>query len=137
MTASRFFFSAALAFAASTVHAQSSAASADKVSWLCWMVSTTAVEARCIQESAAVPQQANPDSEDAEELITLFRTRFHEGASARDLQRLFELGIGEAVEVPIYGQPYEASWKEGRPLQLMRTLLCQSGPACSVALRRF
>lgn len=136
MTASRFFISAVLACAASTVHAQSSAATADKVSWLCWIASTTEVEARCIQERAD-PQQASPDSEDAEELVTLFRIRFHEGASARDLQRLFELGIGEAVAVPIYGQPYEASWKEGRPLQLMRTLLCQSGPACSVALRRF
>ena len=115
-----------------------------EVSWLCWVVSIETFYIRCaldVDSYAPWKQQKN-DAADSRKVWNELLASFDAGASREELEALFQsnrnhLDIVNFWVIPIYNEPYETSWQEGRPQKLVRTHLCPTGTACRIRFHQF
>jgi hypothetical protein len=121
--------------------AQTAVADAGDTSWLCWMAPSAPPVIRCSLEIAYQPAPLTLEQADSSEVLELLHTRFYEGATAEELERLYQLCIettaaDNILTIPLHTIPYEESWREERPQQLLRALLCQKDSPCMITLRK-
>jgi hypothetical protein len=113
----------------------------NNLSWLCWMNSNNPPVIRCLLEIADQPAPLTLEEADASEILELLNTRFYEGATSDELERLYQLyssttADNEILTIPLHTIPYQSSWREQRPQQLLRALLCDKDSPCSITLRK-
>lgn len=109
------------------------------VSWACWIVSYETFYIRCVPDSASA-KWLQPQDAYAREIAAQFFARYDAGASREELENLFQLfsdsfDFADFWFIPIYNEPYETSWQEERPQQLVRAYLCPGDRACRVRFR--
>ena len=96
---------------------------------------------RCVLDSDSPKWQELEADADDSDIMEQFRARFDAGAGREELEQLFQL-VGDKFEfinfwfIPIFNEPFETSWQEERPQQLVRAYLCTGDPACVVRFQR-
>jgi hypothetical protein len=113
----------------------------NNLSWLCWMNSNNPPVIRCLLEIADQPVPLTLEEADAGEILELLNTRFYEGATTDELERLYQLYSSSTVDneiltIPLHTIPYQSSWREHRPQQLLRALMCDKDSPCNITLRK-
>lgn len=107
--------------------------------WDCWVSTTAPVAIRCIVARETLAAGAGEDAlqaallEHVHSLIHERRTQEIDGVLLPNLQVLSE---GSVWSVFIWNQPFDASWLEDRPRQVVRIALCPAGYRCNVFLER-
>jgi hypothetical protein len=108
-----------------------------QTTWLCWVVHEETHYLRCVLDSESPAWREIEPGIDELEFLRLFRARFDAGAGREELEHLFQ-AFNDKFQfinfwyVPIYNEPFETSWREERPQQLMRAYLCPDAAACTV-----
>lgn len=94
---------------------------------------------RCIADRD-LPQTAQPDPE-SELILDLLHRELHTRSGA-DAEKTMKAHIELVREtravwsIRIHSYPYEWSWQEGRPEQLVRSVLCPNDVPCTVMIRQ-
>ncbi|MBI5791750.1 MAG: hypothetical protein HZA63_09780 [Rhodocyclales bacterium] len=94
---------------------------------------------RCIADRD-LPQPAQPDPE-SELILDLLHRELHTRSGA-DAEKSMKAHIELVREtravwsIRIHSYPYEWSWQEGRPEQLVRSVLCPNDVPCTVMIRQ-
>ena len=94
---------------------------------------------RCIADRD-LPQMAQPDPE-SELILDLLHRELHTRSGA-DAEKTMKAHIELVREtravwsIRIHSYPYEWSWQEGRPEQLVRSVLCPNDVPCTVMIRQ-
>ncbi|HEY3326594.1 MAG TPA: hypothetical protein VGK14_05420, partial [Novimethylophilus sp.] len=110
-------------------------------SWLCWIVSAETFYIRCVLDTDSREWREPETNAGDHEIMEQFRARFDAGAGREELEHLFQL-FGDKFEfanfwfIPVYNEPYETSWQEERPQQLVRAYLCTGDAGCRVRFQR-
>lgn len=110
--------------------------------WDCWISSDpqhTIVSylIRCIADRGVPPEEPPIDTTEAL-LLDELHERIHrdEGPEIdRDLALgRFNLVASYIQQIRIHQYPYEESWQQGQPRELVKAVLCKSEPECPVLL---
>lgn len=94
---------------------------------------------RCIADRD-LPQAVQPDPE-SELILDLLHRELHTRSGA-DAEKTMKAHIELVREtravwsIRIHSYPYEWSWQEGRPEQLVRSVLCPNDVPCTVMIRQ-
>jgi hypothetical protein len=107
------------------------------IAWDCWVDgSGESTKVRCIVDLGGTPAE---EFEPALEHMVLHQIHemIHGPEDVQDLNRLLDrnwhvLREGDVWTIRIFSQPYEDSWRRGRPQQLVRNLLCPPRTPCRV-----
>ena len=112
--------------------------------WDCWVSSDSRQKVvgyaiRCIRDRAVPTTDPIPDSLQAI-LLDLVHEHIHQGEAIAIDQ---DLSAGRLAEVSkyikqirIHQYPYESSWEDGRPKQLIESVLCRGASECAVVVIR-
>ena len=132
-----------LFFAVATATAQTPVAPAAIFGFDCWVgidVNRFATNyIRCMADRD-LPYQHLPDPK-SDAVMDILHTELH-GRSGADAERLYKANIELIREsrsvwnIVIHSYPYEWSWQEGLPEQLVRAVLCPRDGTCRVLVTR-
>lgn len=130
-----------LCLAPAAAYPQAAPEDVPQIDWLCWITPAAEVSIRCVRDPD-VPAPPD-DQEDTDNVILLeqIHSDFYRGASSRELEEFFRSGYwifkrGDYWIIPIYQEPDDSSWQEGRPERLVRAALCPRNATCIVRIRR-
>ncbi|HEY6895739.1 MAG TPA: hypothetical protein VI279_00635 [Rhodocyclaceae bacterium] len=123
--------------------AQSAAGSTASIGFECWIGEDGKPYhihyIRCIADRD-IPPEASVDAR-FDELLELIHQELHVGSPSQ-AEEIFKANIhlikesGGVWDIRIYSYPPEWSWAEGRPEQLVRSVLCRGDRTCPVVIRR-
>lgn len=131
---------AAIVVAAATPsHPRAGDVAASTLDWDCWVSTTEPVAIRCI-----VARETRASGIDEDELQAALLEHVHSLIHARRTQEidgvllsnLQVLGEGSVWSIFIWNQPFDTSWREDRPRNVVRIALCPRDYACNVFLER-
>lgn len=128
--------------AAATPGAVGTAPAGNDHRWDCWVSSDTrhtivSYLIRCIADRDAAREDPPIDTVEAL-LLDELHERIHR-AEGPEIDRDLALGRFNAVasyirQIRIHQYPYEESWQQGQPRELVKAVLCPSEPDCPVLL---
>lgn len=130
-------------FVASTAFGQAIGEPVPGVGLHCWLGADGAPffarKIRCITDRELrleeMPDMTSPT------IIDILHRELHFG-SAASAERLFKANIERVQEgaevwvIRIFNEPYESSWEERRPQQLVNAVLCPRATTCTVMFTR-
>ncbi len=112
------------------------------LAWDCWIGDHKPISINCIRHRKPIDQAILADSDEAHEAM-LFEVIHERIMSQRTAgleefvkAHLGDLGEGALHVIPIWNYPDEFSWMEGRPVELVRAMLCPDHTPCSVTLNK-
>lgn len=133
-------FLAAVSMAAATlVYPQAGAVAPGTLDWDCWVSTTEPVAIRCIVARETRASGADEDELEAallEHVHSLIHSRRTQEIDGVLLSNLQVLGEGSVWSIFIWNQPFDTSWREDRPKNVVRIALCPPDYACNVFLER-
>jgi hypothetical protein len=111
--------------------------------WDCWVEPGEGGGIRCIADRdwpLPLPEEYTDDDESAEVLLELVHDYLHRGKPRRAgelvQERIHLLRRGDLWSIRLSAPPFETSWEEARPQQLVRALLCPPRTECAVRFHR-
>jgi len=125
--------------AATPSHPQAGDVAANTLDWDCWVSTTEPIAIRCI-----VARETRVSGTDEDELQAALLEHIHSLIHARRTQEidgvllsnLQVLGEESVWSIFIWNQPFDTSWLEDRPRNVVRIALCPPDYACNVFLER-
>ncbi len=115
---------------------------ASPLAWDCWIGEHKPISINCIRHRKPMGQAIKADSDEAHEAMLLEviheRIMSQRTAGLEEFVKahLGDLGEGALHVIPIWDYPDEFSWMEGRPIELVRAMLCPEHTPCSVTLNK-
>ncbi len=133
----------AIIFATATAFAQTAAVPSPSVGLHCWIGTDGAPlftrRIRCIADRELRFEEL-PDLE-SPNIIDILHRELHFGSGV-SAERVFKANIeriretGEVWNIRIFTDPYDSSWEERRPQQLVNAVLCPIDTICAVMFTR-
>lgn len=133
----------AILCAAATAFGQTTAAPTPEVGFHCWVGTDGAPlftrRIRCIADRELRLEEM-PDME-SPNIIDLLHRELHFGSGV-STEKLFKANIERVREsrevwnIRIFSDPYDSSWEERRPQQLVNAVLCPRDTTCAVMFSR-
>lgn len=133
----------AVLFAAATAFGQTAGEPVPGVGLHCWIGTDGAPlftrRIRCIADRELRLEEL-PDME-SPNIIDILHRELHFGSGV-SAERVFKANIeriretGEVWNIRIFTDPYDSSWEERRPQQLVNAVLCPSNLTCTVMFTR-
>ncbi len=130
---------ASLLAAAPAARAQTGDPPPPTLSWDCWLSTAQTIAIRCLRAREGLAPDPAQDPQEAalldhvHELIHSGRIREIDGVVLSNIQILRD---GSIWTIHVWNLPYDSSWLEDRPANLVRITLCPAGYACNVLLNR-
>ncbi len=111
--------------------------------WDCWIDAGEGGGIRCIADrdrALPPPGDRTDDDEAAEVLLELVHDYLHRGITGRASELVREeshlLRRDDLWTVRLHAPPLDSSWRDARPAQLVRSLLCRGRSPCAIRFHR-
>ncbi len=111
--------------------------------WDCWIDAADGGGIRCIADRDRPPTQpgdCSDDDEAAEVLLELVHDYLHRGIPGRASELVREeshlLRRDDLWTIRLHAPPLDSSWRDARPAQLVRSLLCRGQSTCAIRFHR-
>lgn len=111
--------------------------------WDCWVDAEEGGGIRCIADRdrpRPVPDDYTDDDEAADVLLERVHDYLHLGIARRAGELVRDqahlLRRDDLWTIRLHAPPLESSWRDARPEQLVRSLLCRGRPVCTICFHR-
>lgn len=133
------FLAAVSMAAAGLAYPQAGDGTAATLDWDCWVSTSQPIAIRCIAAREARALGADEDEVQAallDEIHSLIHRRRAREIDSVLLSNLQVLKEGSVWSIFVWNEPFDASWREDRPREVVRLALCPADSACNVFLER-